>query len=241
MCVIAWAWQVHPRYPLMVLANRDERHARPALSAHWWTDAPEVLAGRDVEAGGTWLGITRTGRFAAVTNRPGAKPPDASSRGDLTADFLRGLASVEATADAIATRAEAYAGFNLLLGDRTTLVFVSNRETCRRLDPGVYGMANGALDEPLPKVERLVVALDGSSADGAEADVCRWLHLLEDDKPERGRDSTGAIFVRGAEYGTRASSLLLICADDRVRFVEHGFGPLGQRLGIVTFEFWIAA
>lgn len=130
MCLITLAWDAHPAYRLALAANRDEFHARAALAAGWWADAPDVLAGRDLREGGTWMGVTRAGRFAAVTNfrDPGlAQRAGAPSRGALVADFLRGSADAEAYAHGVAPRAAAYNGFSLLLGDGRGLFYVSNR------------------------------------------------------------------------------------------------------------------
>ena len=157
MCLIAFAWRADPRYPLVVAANRDELHARPAAPAAFWSDldAPTLLAGRDLQAGGTWLGLTRAGRFAALTNvrEPGrAGPADPPSRGALVLDFLRGS---EPPAAFLAERdLSAYAGFNLLLGTPDELWSAGNRDPQppRALEPGVYGLSNAVLDAPWPKL-----------------------------------------------------------------------------------------
>ncbi|MGH8225046.1 MAG: NRDE family protein [Gammaproteobacteria bacterium] len=231
MCVIAWAWRVHPRYPLAVLANRDESHARASAPLDWWTDAPALLAGRDLEAGGTWLGVTRSGRFAAVTNRPGPKPPAAPSRGDLTREFLLASANTDAAIAALAPKAERYAGFNLLLGDGETLAFGSNREANREPTPGIHGMANGALDEAAPKVAELTTLLDAWCETGDEPQPDDWLARLGDD--------ADAVFVRGAEYGTRSSSVVIFGADRSVRFIERSYDAAGRALGTAAFDFGI--
>lgn len=228
MCVIAWAWRAHPRYRLVVLANRDERHARPAEPLHWWADAPEVLAGRDAEAGGTWLGASRSGRFAALTNRPGPPPAGAPSRGELAAGFLASSAGAVAAASLLAARADAYAGFNLLLVDAEALAFVSNREPPRALDAGVYGMANGALDERSPKVRQLVARLAAWAGGGGEPAEREWFAWLADDAPAPGGGAASAIFVRGAEYGTRASSVVTLAADGAGRIAERRFDAAGR-------------
>lgn len=239
MCVIAWAWKVHPRYPLAVLANRDERHARPAAPLDWWADAPGVLAGRDLEAGGTWLGLSRSGRFAAVTNRPGPKPPGARSRGELAKEFL--LASAAAPEVAIAVAREKYAGFNLLAGDGERLAFVSNREAARELSPGIHGMANGALDEAVPKVRRLTELLGSWCEDGEEPQTDEWLAFLADARPERGGGPESAVFVRGTDYGTRSSSIVTVGAGGRVGFLERSYGADGRPLGTAAFDFPIGS
>lgn len=241
MCVIAWAWKVHPRYPLAVLANRDERHARPAAPLDWWADPPGVLAGRDLEAGGTWLGLSRSGRFAAVTNRPGPKPPGAPSRGELVKEFLLASADAREAAVAISRDAEKYAGFNLLAGDGDRLAFASNREAARELSPGIHGMANGALDEAVPKVSRLTELLGSWGEGGEEPQAEEWLALLADDRPERGGEPESAVFVRGADYGTRSSSIVTVGADGRVGFLERSYGADGQPIGTAAFDFPIGS
>ncbi|MGH8162554.1 MAG: NRDE family protein [Gammaproteobacteria bacterium] len=237
MCVIAWAWRAHPRYPFAVLANRDERHARPSAPLGWWTDAPDILAGRDLEAGGTWLGVTRSGRFAALTNRPGEKPPAAISRGALTTRFLAALTPADEAAGALAGEKDGYAGFNLLFGDGDRLALVSNRESDRALVPGVHGMANGALDEAIPKVARLVGMLSRWSGAAAGPDDDAWFELLADAEPALKGKPESAIFVRGSAYGTRSSSIVLFGADGLVRFSERRFDVSGWECGAIAFEF----
>ena len=161
MCLILVAWQAHPGYPLLVAANRDEFYARRTASADFWPESPQVLAGRDLEAGGTWLGITRQGRFAALTNYrdPSSHKPQAPSRGKLVADFLRGKDSIDAYLDTL--DAIAYNGFNLLLGDGKQLIAFSNITMQRHeLAPGVYGLSNALLDTPWPKVGAGKTALE---------------------------------------------------------------------------------
>ena len=171
MCLIYVVWRRHPRYRLVVAANRDEYHARPTAPAHWWEDAPGVLAGRDLEAGGTWMGITRGGRFAAVTNYhdPAAgRRTDAPSRGALVGAFLTGGEPAPEYLERVAREGHRYNGFSLLAMDGETLAFASNRSPgIMRLDPGVYGLSNHLLDTPWPKVtegktelERLLAAPD---------------------------------------------------------------------------------
>src|SRR6266850_454539 len=150
MCLIVLAWRAHPRFPLIVAANRDEFHARPAAPAAYWSDKPAILAGRDLEARGTWMGVSRSGRFAAVTNYRGAREPSAAeSRGALVTGFLAdGAAPAGYIAD-VAGRAARYSGFNLLVCDRKELWWMSNRDGApRRLEPGYYALGNLLLDSP---------------------------------------------------------------------------------------------
>jgi len=240
MCLIVVGWRVHPGYPLVVAANRDETYARPAAPAAPWPDAPEVFGGIDLEAGGAWLGIRRDGRFAAVTNvrEPGMGPGE-RSRGFLTRDFLLGD---EAAMDyARGIDGGRYAGFNLLAGDGENLVYRSNRDGAPRLlAPGIYGLSNHRLDSPWPKLltarQRFAEALDTLPDDDA------LFALLADDAiaPDRDLPQTGiplewerrlsAIFVKSENYGTRASTVAWQRQDGAIRLAERSFGPLGGPL-----------
>ena len=156
MCLILVAWQAHDDYPLVVAANRDEFFARPAAPAAFWRDAPQVLAGRDLEAGGTWLGVSRERRFAALTNyrEGGRQLPDARSRGALVAEFVRGRTHLAAYLAQVAATAADYNGFNLFVGDGERLAYYANRGDGRPrwLTPGIYGLSNHLLDTPWPKL-----------------------------------------------------------------------------------------
>jgi uncharacterized protein with NRDE domain len=239
MCLIALALDAHPSYRLVIAANRDEFYARPTA---WWADAPDVLAGRDLREGGTWMGVTRAGRVAAVTNYrdPGlAQLADAPSRGALVADFLRGSVDAETYADDLAGRAAAYNGFNLLVGDGGGLFYVSNRtDGVRRLEPGVYGLSNALLDTPWPKVVRARRAMEEAvaAAEGPGWDARLWEALADrviaadDALPDTGVGSErerllSAPFIRTDVYGTRASTVLTIASDGEVRFVERSVVP----------------
>ena len=251
MCLIYVAWRRHARHRLVVAANRDEYHARPAASAYWWDDAPGVLAGRDLEAGGTWMGITAGGRFAALTNYRGASPRRAHtpSRGALVTGFLTGDASAPEHLGRVMEAGQRYNGFSLLAMDGETLAFASNRSRgVARLGPGVYGLANHLLDTPWPKVtdgktalERLLDAPDvgvedlfgllsvGDSrhVDGLRADVG------SDPGPMQWRASR---FILGRDYGTRASTVVLLDAQGAGVFVERSFDSSGTTLGDAAFE-----
>lgn len=238
MCLILVAWQAHPDYPLVVAANRDEFHARRSAGAGFWPEAPGILAGRDLEAGGTWLGITRDGRFAALTNYrdPVSHKPDAPSRGHLVAGFLKGALSIDAYLDGL--NPAAHNGFNLLLGDGRRLVAFSNVSGARHeLAPGVYGLSNALLDTPWPKVGAGKTAL--SAALAALPDEAPLSRLLCDDRihPDDTLPTTGvslewerllsAAFIRGRDYGTRCSTLVKVGADRTVSFDEQSWLPGG--------------
>jgi len=239
MCLVLVAWRTHPEYPLVVAANRDEFYKRPTAPAAFWPDHPQVLAGRDLEAGGTWMGITRTGRFAALTNfrDPSRQEPQAPSRGRLVADFLIGDQSINAYLDGLL--ASAYNGFNLLLGDGERLVAFSNVSNERHeLKPGIYGLSNALLDTPWPKVGAGKTALE--AALNALPDEHRLWALLRDDRthPDDALPATGvplewerllsAAFVLSPDYGTRSSTILTLSAGAAVTFDEQGWLAGGQ-------------
>jgi uncharacterized protein with NRDE domain len=236
MCLILLAWQVHSGFPLVVAANRDEYFARPTAVADYWPDHPQVLAGRDLEAGGTWLGITHNGRFAALTNfrNPAAYRPDAPSRGRLVADFLTGEMDIDAYLDQLA--AGDYNGFNLLLGDGQRMLAFSNVTDQRHaLAPGIYGLSNALLDTPWPKVGAGRTALATALTRLPDEDA---LHaLLRDDTihPDEALPATGvspewerllsAAFVRSPDYGTRSSTIIKVGADGMASFDEQTWLP----------------
>jgi uncharacterized protein with NRDE domain len=238
MCLILVAWQAHPDYPLVVAANRDEFFARRSASADFWGDAPKILAGRDLEAGGTWLGITRDGRFAALTNYrdPSRHRENAPSRGRLVADFLAGAMGIDAYLDGLDPAA--CNGFNLLLGDGQRLVAYGNVARQRHeLAPGVYGLSNALLDTPWPKVGAGKTALAAALA--ALPDETALFRLLRDDRrhPDETLPATGvslewerllsAAFIRSPDYGTRCSTVLKLGAGGTVSFDEQTWLPGG--------------
>lgn len=238
MCLILVAWRVHHEFPLVVAANRDEFYARPTAAAAFWPDCPQLLAGRDLEAGGTWMGITRTKRFAALTNfrDPASNKPQAPSRGRLVADFLTGTQSIDHYLDGL--DAPAYNGFNLLLGDGTRLVAFSNVTGQRHeLAPGFYGLSNALLDTPWPKVSSGKTALE--TALTALPDERHLWELLRDDRthPDDALPLTGvplewerllsAAFVRSPDYGTRSATVLTCSTGGVVSFDEQAWLPGG--------------
>ncbi len=240
MCLIVVGWRVHPDYPLIVAANRDEFYARPSAFADFWTDTPEVIGGRDLEAGGTWLGIARTGRFAAVTNvrEPGVGK-GLHSRGKLTQAFLAGQQTASDYARQLEMRD--FSGFNLLLGDSQSLWYCSNRGAePQELAPGIYGMSNHLLDSPWPKL--VTARLGFAQAIAKLPDRGPLFDVLADDEivPDTELPSTGvplewerrlsAIFVRSEDYGTRASTVLTLAGDGQITFEERSFGPHGRAL-----------
>lgn len=244
MCLIVLAWRPGHPLPLIVAANRDEFYARPARPLAAWEDAPGVYAGRDLEAGGSWLGIGPDGRFAALTNlRDPGQALGARSRGELVAGFLRGTASPADYLAQVRARAGEYSGFNLLVGDSRQLCYFNPRSGApRELPPGLHGVSNAVLDTPWPKLERARAALAERLAD---ADPQALLELLADTRrpadgqlPETGvglatERLLSSVFIASPNYGTRASSVLKVHADGRREFLERSFGPQGARLGDV--------
>lgn len=247
MCLIVFAWRpAHPQ-PLILAANRDEFYARPTLPLAQWEEAPHIYAGRDLEAGGTWLGITADGRFAALTNiRDPGQPLGRRSRGELVARFLSGSLSIDDYLREVAGRSAEYAGFNLLVGNREQLHFLNAANSGpQRLKAGVYGVSNAGLDTPWPKLLKAKAALSGQLD---EPDPQALLQFLAD--PEAAADAelpnTGvglatekllsSVFIASPNYGTRASTVLIVNADGSRRLIERSFGPYGGRLGEVAVE-----
>ncbi|MFN3358690.1 MAG: NRDE family protein [Pseudomonas sp.] len=247
MCLIVFAWRPGHAQPLIVAANRDEFYARPSLPLAQWEDAPHVYAGRDLEAGGTWLGVNADGRFAALTNiRDPHQPPARKSRGELVARFLNGSLSVDDYLAEVNGRSIEYAGFNLLLGTQDELWHYNANETePTRLKEGVYGVSNAGLDTPWPKLVKAKAALrEGLDNPQPEA----LLDILSDSQtapfaelPDTGvglatESLLSSVFIASPSYGTRASTALIVNADGTRQMVERSFGPLGGRLGEVELR-----
>jgi len=248
--LILIAWRVHPEHPCVLAANRDEFHARPAAAAQWWVDKPQILAGRDLSAGGTWLGMTRTGRLAALTNyRDQTRPrTDAPSRGALVTTILESGYSV---ADGLAYLREvgsAYNGFNLIFTDGEQLgVYESVLGQGRILGPGVYGLSNHLLDTPWPKVRNAKSFLAAALAD--LTDEKPLLALLRDDRPAPDDElpRTGlsrdwerllsSAFIRAPDYGTRSSTVVRIDRSGRACFDEWGWDAAGAEAGRTRLQF----
>jgi len=252
MCLLVVAWNAHPRYRLILAGNRDEFHVRPAASLAWWQDAPDVLAGRDLEAGGTWLGVSRDGRLGVVTNfRDGARKPPAHapSRGELTPRFLTGPASARQFMLSLERRRSEYAGFNLLLADRASLQYYSNRVdgAPRALAPGIYGLSNHRLDEPWPKLlrtrDRFTEAVVRERPDAAElfailADrTMDGPNALDADLPAEWQRAVSAPFVVNERYGTRCTTVVLVGRDGRTTLHERRFDRAGVQTGASRIEF----
>ncbi|KAA0251933.1 MAG: NRDE family protein [Acidobacteria bacterium] len=250
MCLVLLAVRAHPLYPLVVAANRDEFHARPSAPARFWEDAPGVLAGRDLEKGGAWLGVTRSGRVAALTNfrDPRAVRHDAASRGALVSGFLSGAASAEEWLGASLNEAPRYNPFNLVAGVGARLLVLESRTgRVLPLGEGVHGISNALVDTPWPKVTRGKAALSRLLARTGELDPEALLSLLADREPAEDAElpDTGVgvekerllspPFIVSERYGTRSSTVLLLDAAGRALFVERSFDAAGGATGTVAF------
>jgi len=217
MCLILLAWRVPGRPPLMVAANRDEFHARPAAPAAFWEDQPSILAGRDLEARGTWMGISRGGRFAAVTNyRGGTEPRAAQSRGALVTGFLSGSETAGAYIESVTAKSGSYSGFNLIASDGAELWWMSNRDSePRRLEAGIYGLGNLLLDSPdvEPRKRRFEDALASGVAVEPLFSVLAEARIVD------------------PRYGTRCSTVFF-----GRRYVERSFAPDGTEQDTLHYE-----
>ncbi len=237
MCLIAVAWRM-PRRPLLVAANRDEAHARPTAAAAWWADVPQVLAGRDLAAGGTWLGLDRAGRFAAVTNLSGGGGPGGlRSRGALVADFLRGDESAARYAARIGAAVDDFGPFNLLIADRDALWFVGTRSGAQPLPPGVHAVSNVEPGVDWPKV---TAARDRTAqlANEDEPDAALFALLAERHPPVHGFvERQVSPFQLDPLWGTRSSTVIRLEADQRARFIERSFDASGNVVGDARFDF----
>lgn len=252
MCLLVLAWKSHPRYRLIVAANRDEFHDRPTAPLGWWPDDVRILAGRDLRGSGTWLGAAQSGRFGVVTNfreleRPAANAP---SRGDLVRRFLSGAASPQEYFDDLRHCAPAYAGFNLLLGGPHSLYYYSNRDglEARPLGRGIYGLSNHWLDSPWPKLLRTrkrlsdLIATDAVEPESLFTLLADRLPADVDETPNTGlppewERTLSAPFVVHERYGTRCSSVLLVERDGRTTMCERRFDAGGNTTGATRLEF----
>jgi uncharacterized protein with NRDE domain len=240
MCLILVAWQTHPAFPLVVAANRDEFYARPSAAVGPWAEDPRVQGGRDLQAGGTWLGVREDGRFAAVTNvrEPGAAT-GVRSRGFLPLDFL--LGDQPPSEHLAAIDGAQYSGFNLLLADADALWYCSNRDgAARPLAPGVYGLSNLLLDTPWPKLVTAkarffsalgtLPALDEFFAILADPEIVPDHSLPDSGVPLEWERLLSAVFVQSESYGTRASAVLTRDRQGAIRLNERRFGSGGVPL-----------
>lgn len=249
MCLIALAIEQSAEYPLILAGNRDEFHGRPTLPADWWPDRPDILGGRDLQAGGTWLALHRKGRFATVTNYRDAEPPSTAfrSRGHLVTDFLESELAPDEFLETV--DGDRYSGFNLLVGDERKVAYLSNRGgDAASLSAGVYGLSNALLDGTWDKVERTKRGL-ADLLDRHAVNETTVLRLLDDRErgPVEEVDATSlgfslahavtAPFIVTPEYGTRCSTVVLLDRKGCWRIIERRFDASGSRTGESRFSF----
>jgi uncharacterized protein with NRDE domain len=251
MCLLVFAWQRLAAAPLVLVGNRDESHARPTEPMAWWTE-PALLAGRDLKAGGTWLGVARDGRFAVVTNIAGATPiPEAPSRGLLIPAYLSRPQTPAAFLGELARHAQRYTPFCLLAGDSDSLCYYASRDRApRRLAPGVYGLGNFGLDTPEPKLLGSRTRLEELLASGSPS-LESLLALMADTQPvvdallpDSGRPRElerrlSAPFVIGPEYGTRCTTALMVGSGE-LEIAEQSFAASGGATGRRNYRFALA-
>ncbi len=255
MCLAVIALEAHPRYVLVLAANRDEVHARPAQAARWWHDASgaALLAGRDLEQGGTWLGFTPGGHWSFVTNvrEPGRHDSQAPSRGGLVPALLRDRRPVIDAMASIVADAQGYNGFNLVAGDAATAAFGSNRvPRAQALGHGIHGGSNAGLDTPWPKLVRAKAGLTAWVASG-DGELDRLWPVLVDRTPAADHElpDTGisrererllsSPFIVSDSFGTRCSTLVALARDGEAQFIERSFDAAGAPTGEIAFRFRI--
>jgi uncharacterized protein with NRDE domain len=235
MCLIVLAWKLLPACPLIMAANRDEFFNRPSKAASWWDDNPDVFAGRDLQAGGTWLGVNRQGRFAALTNIRNGQPSraDVRTRGELVAGFLNSEHDIENYLAQVQNTAGQYNGFNLLVGDGEQAFWFSNENASAavKLEPGIYGLSNGSLDSPWPKVVRAKAQFASLLCQSAPDEA--YFEMLADTTPaaDHRLPDTGVsiewerllspICIESPDYGTRASTLVKLHDTGNVQLLER--------------------
>ncbi|MDC8831208.1 NRDE family protein [Alteromonas gilva] len=238
MCIVFIALQQHPDYPLIIAANRDEFYARPTQSSHFWPQSPTILAGKDLKAGGSWMGITRSGDIAALTNirDPSREQPSAGSRGALVADFLTRPRAISDYCRHLRKTVNQYNGYNLLFGNYQQLaVFNSHTQSLQQLAPGFHGLSNARLNTPWPKVTRGTDALANYVKHSNNLYASEIFRLLADDTPalpdqlpdtgvsKAWEQRLSPIFIRTPEYGTRSSTIIMISKDANVDWYEKVF------------------
>ncbi|MEQ8237472.1 MAG: NRDE family protein [Syntrophomonadaceae bacterium] len=255
MCLILMALDCHPKYKLIITGNRDEFYNRPTLPAHFWTEEPKILAGLDIVKQGTWTGITTEGRFAAVTvyREPKSYPSNMPSRGLLATQFLKSSETSVEFMRHLVSRGNLYKGFSLLAGDVDTIYYLSNRENIvRKLDKGLHGLSNNLLDVPWPKVTRGLQALSNCLAqEEVYVDDIWKIMANQEIPPDKELPDTGIgielerllgpAFITSSKYGTRATTVLMVDRNKRVRFWERSFeNPHSGQHTDAYYEFTIA-
>ena len=254
MCLLVFGWRAHPKYTLVFAGNRDEFHTRPTIQAGWWGDPPEFLAGQDLQAGGTWLGVSKRGKFAVVTNyREGAATSGELSRGALVTAYARHVGTADGFTRELKRFKDKYAGYNLIFGDQRALHYYSNRaKGISPLDKGIYGLSNHELDHPWPKLrrtrERFVDILKRSQFEAED-----FFTVLKDRAPAKDDElpDTGigeakerllsSPFIVSPQYGTRSSTVVLIEKSGRCIFKERSYAPDGYATRTEEFDFRLGA
>jgi uncharacterized protein with NRDE domain len=257
MCLIVIAHQTNVNYPFVLAANRDEFFSRPTMEANFWADdanaLPNILGGRDLVQGGTWLGITRDRRFAAVTNIRNPDAPQAmpKSRGELTRGFLEGNQSPAMYLNSLKSSLNQFAGFNLLLGDAEEVFYLNNTQsTITKLEPGIYGLSNGVLDSAWPKLQRAKRDLGNAMAGESELQTDTLLNFMNnrDRAADENLPDTGvpleqerilsSAFIQNPErkYGTRCSTAIIYGANNKIKFSEQNYDEQGQESSKHFFE-----
>lgn len=253
MCLIAFALNDHPDYPFILIANRDEFYERPTKAAHFWNEHPEMLAGKDLKAGGSWMGLTRNARFAAVTNYRDIKniKPEAKSRGELVTHFLTSPLLSKEYLKRLHKNPSTYNGYNLLTWHKNIMYHYSNYQgTINKLSDGIHALSNALLDTPWPKVEK--VKQDFRKAIGTELDENKFFEILGDqtiaddaDLPQTGlphdlEKAVSAVCIRTEKYGTVSSSIVLISKDGEANFIEKTYAVGGREEGTRRFSFTLS-
>jgi uncharacterized protein with NRDE domain len=253
MCTVLFSFKNHPDYPLILASNRDEFYDRPTAPAAFWDEAPDLLAGRDLKACGTWLGITKTGRFAVLTNfrAPASMRDDAPTRGKLVSNYLTKGRGPKTYFDDMRFNAHEYNGFNLIFGYVSKLYYFSNIDHgfCRNIAPGLYGLSNHLLDTPWPKVERGKQLLGNAITRGEQVTPEHLFDVLADTYqpddsllPDTGvgmkwERILAPIFVQNPVYGTRFSTVVMVDNENRVSFTERAFQSGPRHYTEQRFEF----
>lgn len=251
MCLLLIAKDVNPNYKLIIAANRDEFYDRSTMPTHFWNDYPFILAGKDLKAGGTWLGITETGRISAITNfREGLKQKDnAPTRGLITADYLKGHANALDYLNNVKQKANDYNGFNFILGDTENLYYLSNKQSSiEKLENGFYGLSNGLLNSNWPKVLESKIKFENiiKKHDFSVEELFNILNdrsIAEDNLlPNTGVDLKierilSAVFIKTEKYGTRCSTVIMVDPLNKVQFIERTFNPEDDKFSQFEYNF----
>ncbi|GGA85265.1 NRDE family protein [Ornithinibacillus halotolerans] len=255
MCLILFQYQNHPHYKFVLAANRDEAYNRPTAKASYWEDEPNILAGRDLEQMGTWLGITREGRFSALTNyrHPDHMRPSKISRGEIVTNFLKGQESTATYLEKLSSQKEDYVGFNVLIGQPDELMYYNNIEDRKTvIEPGVHGLSNHFLNTPWPKVEIGKRNMQEYLSNNNIVDPNELFTILanseqarEESLPDTGigldlEKKLSPLFINLPDYGTRCSTVLTIDQNNQVLFKERTY-KAGKFVDEVTYEFQIGS